>query len=362
MVFAASCIPALLFAAWFLAHTEANAPSELGAFFNYGIPALAAGDIRPVNSQTIPLLEAGSTSSSSSLESPQSGDITIVDGNSLLANAGSLNATTSQTASYPDQPNQNEPAEGQISTYSVQEGDTISGIAAMFKVTTNTILWANGIHKGTPLKVGQSLVILPISGLRYKVQKGDTPASIAKKFKGDANEILQFNNIADDTQLAFGTTIIIPHGEAPSIEAVSQKPKRVVAVKETLAMPSVPAVADKTEIDGYFMRPIMGGIKTQGLHGWNAVDLASSFAAPIFAAAAGQVIVARESGWNGGYGNYIVISHPNGTQTLYAHLSSLRVQSGDTVTQGQVIGAMGQTGEATGVHLHFEVRGGVNPF
>jgi len=74
------------------------------------------------------------------------------------------------------------------------------------------------------------------------------------------------------------------------------------------------------------------------------------------------VIIARTSGWNGGYGNYIVINHGNGTQTLYGHLSSLAVTVGKTVTRGEIIGYMGSTGRSTGAHLHFEIRGAKNPF
>jgi murein DD-endopeptidase MepM/ murein hydrolase activator NlpD len=82
----------------------------------------------------------------------------------------------------------------------------------------------------------------------------------------------------------------------------------------------------------------------------------------VYAAASGEVIISRASGWNGGYGNYIVIRHPNNTQTLYSHLSRNVVNVGAWVTQGQVIGHVGSTGRSTGPHLHFEVRGAPNPF
>ena len=115
--------------------------------------------------------------------------------------------------------------------------------------------------------------------------------------------------------------------------------------------------------DGYYSNPVPGAIITQGIHGWNAVDLGAARGTPIHAAADGTVIVARNNGaWNGGYGNYVVITHDNGTQTLYGHMTHAIVSSGQSVSAGQIIGYVGSTGESTGPHLHFEVRGAANPF
>jgi murein DD-endopeptidase MepM/ murein hydrolase activator NlpD len=115
-------------------------------------------------------------------------------------------------------------------------------------------------------------------------------------------------------------------------------------------------------IPGYYIRPLAGGVKTQCLHGYNAVDLGTPTGTSVMAAASGTVIVARPSGYNGGYGEYIVIQHPNGTQTVYGHLSKLYVTDGAHVSQGQTIALSGNTGNSTGPHLHFEVRGAANPF
>jgi murein DD-endopeptidase MepM/ murein hydrolase activator NlpD len=92
------------------------------------------------------------------------------------------------------------------------------------------------------------------------------------------------------------------------------------------------------------------------------VDLAAPIGTPIMASAEGDVIISKNYGWNGGYGEYVVISHPNGTQTLYAHMSSNLAYQGMHVYKGQVIGFVGSTGKSTGSHLHFEVRGAKNPF
>jgi murein DD-endopeptidase MepM/ murein hydrolase activator NlpD len=90
--------------------------------------------------------------------------------------------------------------------------------------------------------------------------------------------------------------------------------------------------------------------------------LADKIGTPIHAAAAGTVIVARSGGWNGGYGSFVIISHSNGTQTLYGHASKVLVSAGQYVDQGDTIALMGSTGQSTGSHLHFEIRGAKNPF
>ena len=95
--------------------------------------------------------------------------------------------------------------------------------------------------------------------------------------------------------------------------------------------------------------------------GHKGVDLAAPTGTQIHAAAAGKVLIAR-NGYNGGFGNYVVIQHPNGTKTLYAHMSRLGTSTGAQVEQSSVIAYVGSTGRSTGPHLHFEVLGGKNPF
>ncbi len=122
------------------------------------------------------------------------------------------------------------------------------------------------------------------------------------------------------------------------------------------------SASQQTVASGYYLRPISGGAKSQGIHGHNGVDLAASFGTPIVAAAGGKVILSRIGGYNGGYGTYVVISHTNGTQTLYAHMNANNVTVGQNVERGQVIGSIGMTGKTSGPHIHFEIRGARNPF
>ncbi len=235
---------------------------------------------------------------------------------------------------------------GEISIYIVQEGDTVSQIAEMYGVTGNTIRWANDLFDRT-IQAGDSLVILPIVGVKHEVEKGESLSKIVAKYEGDLEEVLAYNNLSSPESIAVGDTIIIPGGEMHK------------QAKVTVATPT------KTSGGGAqtsFVHPAPGAIKTQGIHGYNAVDLASNNNTPIRAAAAGEVIVSKSSGWNGGYGQYIVIKHSNGTQTLYAHLSQNNVGVGAWVNAGENIGVMGSSGKSTGQHLHFEVRGTKNPF
>lgn len=240
---------------------------------------------------------------------------------------------------------------GEIRVYTVREGDSLSQVAEMFDVTTNTIMWANDLSRANAIQPGDTLVILPIAGVRHVVKSGDTISTIAKKYEGDADEILSYNQLASATDLSVGDTLIVPGG------ALHSAPVRV----STQATPLSVSGASVGSAGG-FSHPAPGAVKTQGIHGYNAVDLAAGFGSPIRAAAAGEVIVSKSSGWNGGYGQYVVIRHPNGTQTLYAHLMRNDVGVGAYVAQGQVIGGMGSTGKSTGTHVHFEVRGARNPF
>lgn len=291
------------------------------------------------NSQNMALLQAATAPSNAP---SGGGDIAIVDDTSLLAENSGVAVNTKDHSS------------DQISIYVVRKGDTLSSIAQMFNVTTNTIVWSNDIT-GNRVSPGDRLVILPISGVRHTVKKGDTLQSIAKKYKGDLEEIAQFNDLTANAKLAVGDMVIIPDGEMLSGHSTTK------AVTST-SVKKVQQYLTAPKYDGYYIRPILSGVKSQGIHGHNGVDLVSGFGSSILAAADGEVIVSKSSGYNGGYGSYIVIKHGNGTQTLYAHLSGVQVSVGDSVLQGQVIGNMGSTGKSTGTHLHFEVRGARNPF
>jgi murein DD-endopeptidase MepM/ murein hydrolase activator NlpD len=258
-----------------------------------------------------------------------------------------------------------------IVLYTIKKGDSLSKIAKMFDISENTIRWANNLKKGETPKEGEKILILPVSGVSYVVKKGDNIKSIAKKFNADPEEVGIFNGLEIDSKLAYGETIIIPNGEViePKTTKKTTGTKSKIANVVTsskyykaIAGPTALILGfDGNDLGGYFIRPVKGGVRTQGLHGKNAVDIGASSGTSIYSAATGTVLVAKTGGYNGGYGNYVIISHPNGTQTVYAHMKEVYVTSGQNVSQGEQIGTMGSTGLSTGPHLHFEVRGAKNP-
>ena len=228
--------------------------------------------------------------------------------------------------------------------YKVREGDTLSEIASNFGISVNTLIWANGSLASHSLTPGQQIILLPVSGIIHKVASGDTLDSIAKLYKVDVEKIKQYNNASSG--LAAGSTLVIP-GAKP--------------LTKTIASNSTYSGLPKI---GSFIMPTIGWNWGQ-LHHYNAVDIANSCGTPIYAAAEGLVVEADDSGYNGGYGEYLKIEHPNGTQTLYAHASKIFVTKGKMVKQGELIAYIGNTGDThgyTGCHLHFEVYGAQNPF
>lgn len=320
--------------------------------FNIALPALAL--YLPFSHGNDGVVEAAAsrtnihTTKVPTLQAARNSDPSASGGAEIIAVDGALFPQVGSDGTPLDDEDR-KPSSNQISIYVVRNGDTLTGIAKLFDVSANTILWANDLNGSKDIHPGDTLVILPVSGVQHTVQKGETIASIVKKYKGDLEEVLDFNNLPENAKLAVGDTLVIPHGVEAAATGVSSGTKTVKS-------------AGGPVIAGYFMRPIAGGIKTQGIHGYNGIDIGVPVGTTVMASASGTVIIARGSGWNGGYGQYVVIQHPNGTQTVYGHLSQVFVSAGQSVTQGQAIGASGNTGRSTGAHLHFEVRGATNPF
>lgn len=317
-------------------------PNRAHAFWPFSTNADAAVSVFTPGSST-PALRA-SVNIDPNPDKGLSDNIQTSGGRALLASGGPSGTIADVAVATPPD---------RISVYVVRPGDTLSEIAGMFNVSVNTIIWANDLSGVKDVHPGDMLVILPVSGVERTIVKGDTLKSIAKKYSADANEIAQFNGLDPTEALVIGSTLIIPGGEIAPVAGKS--PARKI---------SEPYLGGGGSIQfGYYSHPVPGTVFTQALHGWNGVDFGAARGTPVHAAADGIVIVARNNGgWNGAYGNYVVITHSNGSQTLYSHMKNVIVSQGQSVSSGQVIGYVGSTGLSTGPHLHFEVRGAANPF
>lgn len=235
---------------------------------------------------------------------------------------------------------------GNLIDYRVQKGDTLSGIAAYFGISLDTIVNANPEVRARFLKPGDDLKILPTSGIVYRTKEGDSLESIADYFNIPADKISQFNKSINFGTLGVGVSLVIPGAKS-----------KFAATKSSLP-----------NFNANFIKPA-DGFNWGILHHYNAVDIANACGTPIVASAEGLVVLDESfgdgrSGWNGGYGEFVLLEHPfgDGVRTRYAHLQKVSVEIGDYVQQGQKIGIMGDTGDATGCHIHFEVYGAENPF
>jgi len=314
------------------------------------------------NSQTMVLLQANVSSASifqdkddqkSNKKDDQidvNANVNIVSDNALLAIGGPMGVFDGKDVLD---------SSFETSVYVVRKGDSISTIANMFGVSVNTILAANDMKKGDKLVESDVLFILPISGLEHTVIKGQTLQSIAKLYKVDINDIAFYNDIPQDAKLVVGDELMIPGGDMA--DEGGDKPASNLGSAPT---------RDKNYYDthpiqniaGYFINPLPTGRKTQGLHGPGnrGIDIGAPKGTPIYASAPGTVLIAK-TGWSGGYGNMLIIQHPNGTKTLYAHMTKLGTRTGAEVSRGEIIGYVGSTGRSTGPHLHFEVFNARNP-
>lgn len=240
----------------------------------------------------------------------------------------------------------------EIFAYEVEPGDTLSSLAQRFGIKKETLAMENNLWNTNSLRTGMTLKILPVDGISHVVKKGDTVEKVAKKYKVEIEDIVRQNQLEDGEVLLADSALIIP-GAKRSVTPPT--------INYGTSAPSNPTMYSYSGGgSGRLIWPTLGSAKlTQGFHGGHyAIDIGNRAKGPIFAAAAGRVIKAGY-GWNGGYGNVVIVDHGNGMQTLYAHNEKLYVTQGQYVDQGQTLAWMGRSGRVygpTGIHLHFEVR------
>jgi len=255
-----------------------------------------------------------------------------------------------------------------VITYTVNSGDTLFSIAYAYGLKPETILWGNSeTLDDNPhlLKPNQVLQVLPVDGIYHMWKEGDRLSAVAAEYKVDSNSIVNYpgNNFdltqveADGADIDPGTRLIIPGGWRPIKDwgppAITRENAATASYYGEGACGAIYSGAFGT---GTFIWPTTD----HGVSGYGydpsvhpAIDIAGSEGNSIFATDSGVIVFA---GWSAyGYGLLIVIDHGNGWQSAYAHLSSVGVSCGQSVYQGGYIGALGNTGNSTGAHLHFEL-------
>ncbi|HET7658503.1 MAG TPA: peptidoglycan DD-metalloendopeptidase family protein [Bacillales bacterium] len=250
----------------------------------------------------------------------------------------------------------------QTQSYQIEKGDVLSSIADKFNLSIDTLKQLNPeISKTSVLQVGDELkVTAPKPFVDVIEQKTVT----------EKQEIPYDTKVKKDDSMFKGQSKVLNAGK-PGLEKIRYLltlkdgivTNKEVDQKTILVKPTTKVVVKGTKIipsrgTGEFAWPTVGGVVTSrmGMR-WGAfhkgVDIAGVSNPAILAADNGVVIYAQ---WNnGGYGNRVIINHNNGFKTTYNHMSKILVHVGQVVQKGQQIGVMGETGDATGVHLHFEL-------
>ena len=258
-------------------------------------------------------------------------------------------------------------------TYTISAGDSVYGIATKFDLEPETILWSNydvlqdDAHN---ISVGDELIIPPGDGIYYKWKESDQLQKLANQYRVDVKSVLEYpTNNLDITNpvIKTGDYILFPGGyrDTVAFNPVVFEFSSNSGVNKKISGPGGCEWDYRSYGNGSFIWPTQIHTLT-GNDFWSGhmgVDIGTAMGGAIYAADGGTVIYAGAI--TGGYGIMVMIDHGTGYQTLYAHLSSVAVSCGQGVSQGQVIGYGGSTGNSTGAHLHFEVRYGggyVNPW
>ena len=247
-----------------------------------------------------------------------------------------------------------EDGRGLLKKYRVKSGDTLTGIAARFDVSMMTLYWANKLKAKDELHLGQVLVIPPVSGLVVTVGANDTLDSLAAQFKVKKSRIVATNNLTDPN-LVIGQVLVVPGAKGKPIP--TPKPTKKPSASKPRSGGGGRSVRPPTHYGGgHFAWPVVGGgnyISQYYHYGHYAIDIAADYGSRVRAAGSGTVIFA---GWKSNGGGYQVwIAHGSGLYTTYNHMSAVTVGRGQHVGRGQGVGRVGQSGNASGPHLHFEV-------
>lgn len=295
------------------------------------------GDM-PHNSQTVPLLESNLTPELKNTFSDSSQG--VVGEQAIESNWGDFGTNEVQKYATTEK----------ISNYVVKKGDTIDGIARKLKVSKDSVVYAANLKKGESLKAGQVLSIIPVKVPKV-AEKSEKPAENKVVSIKTPEKKVNTEKSTEQPEKMVATIYMDPVPE-PVVPAptVSEDKKEDV---------NTPSGQPDGSISNSYIWPFPKGVGriSQGLHADNAYDFAAPKGTPIYAVYDGTVLIARHSGYNGGYGLYVVVDFKDDRQAIFGHMSKVAVNPGDVVKRGDIIGYVGSTGKSTGPHLHLGFHG-----
>ncbi len=239
-------------------------------------------------------------------------------------------------------------ADSSADTYRVQSGETLGGIANRTGVAASLIAEANGLAAPYVVRVGQTLQIP--RGRRYTATAKDSGFSIALRYGVPWDQIALANGLDPSARVTPGQSLVIPTVVAGATSSAAPAP---AASPAPAAAPARTVTSSTTPFVWPVRGPIARGFAT-GTDYHDGIDIKAAKGTVVRASAAGTVRFAgleKEQ-----FGNLVVLDNGNGWFTAYAFLSRISVSKGMKVQQGQRVGLVGDTGQAVGSELHFEIR------
>ncbi len=223
-----------------------------------------------------------------------------------------------------------------MSSYRVAKNDTLDIVARRYGLRLDTLISANGISDVRRIVAGSTLKIPNIDGVAYTVKKGESLSGIASARGVSVLDIVDANDLSSQT-IQPGQALFIPGARLSSYD-----------LKKALGSLVIWPISGRISSNfGYRPNPFTG---IRQFH--NGLDIVGPVNSKIKAAMDGRV---AETGYSAVFGNFVILTHPEGYQTLYAHLNKITVKQGESVRQGGSVGLLGSTGYSTGPHLHFGV-------
>ncbi len=223
-----------------------------------------------------------------------------------------------------------------MKSYTVRSGDTIDKIARRFGLRQDTVISSNNLSSASSIRPGVVLRIPSLDGISHKVRAGESLSSVSRRYGIEITLIVDANDL-DSGVIGVGQSLFIPNARL-SAASLSN------FYGESFIWPTRGRISSPF---GYRSNPFTG-LKTYH----SAIDIVTNTGTKVKATAAGTV---ADTGYNSVFGNYIILKHSGGYQSLYAHLSTINVKEGSSVTQSSIIGLSGNTGQSTGPHLHFSI-------